>query len=133
MPTVHGEFDVRPCPQPAVDLGDDTTLLHMRFDKTFRGPLEATSVVRMLGVMDAALGSGGYVALERVEGLLDGRPGTFLMQHSCTMARGAQAQSINVVPDSGRGGLAGLSGTMTITIADGRHHYAFDYALDGAG
>ena len=132
MPTVHGTFEVRATPQPAADLGDDVPLLHMRFDKAFRGPLEATSVVRMLGVMDATQGSGGYVAIERIAGTLEGRAGVFLLQHSCTMARGVQAQSITVIPDSGSGALAGLQGTMTITITDGQHHYAFDYTLPGA-
>lgn len=126
MPLFQGEFDVRATPAPAADLGDGVSLMHMRFDKTFAGPLGAQSVVQMLGVMDAGLGSGGYVAIERVTGTLDGRAGTFLLQHSSTMARGTQAQSITVIPDSGTGALAGLEGRMTITITGGRHHYAFD-------
>jgi hypothetical protein len=34
-----------------------------------------------------------------------------------------------VVPDSGTDQLEGLAGTMTITITDGVHSYAFDYTL----
>jgi hypothetical protein len=60
---------------------------------------------------------------------LHGRNGSFLLQHSGAMTRGAPQQSVSVVPDSGTGDLAGLAGTMTITIADGRHSYDFEYTL----
>jgi hypothetical protein len=45
------------------------------------------------------------------------------------MTRGAQQLVITVVPDSGTGALAGLAGTMVITIADGKHFYDFSYTL----
>jgi hypothetical protein len=49
------------------------------------------------------------------------------------MSRGEAALTISVVPDSGTGELAGLSGSMAVVIADGQHSYRFDYALpDGA-
>jgi hypothetical protein len=37
-----------------------------------------------------------------------------------------------VVPDSATGELVGLTGTMTITIADGKHSYDFEYTLPKA-
>jgi len=86
----------------------------------------------MLSVMDATNGSGGYVALERVTGLLHGRTGTFVLQHSATMNRGAPHLSITVVPDSGTGQLAGLTGSMQIIIDAGKHSYEFDYTLGDA-
>src|SRR5262249_5697423 len=99
-------------------------------DKRFHGPLEATSQGEMLTVMNPQLGSGGYVALERVNGMLAGRHGTFVLQHSGTMTRGVGALTVTVVPDSGTGDLEGLTGTMDIHIADdGSHSYEFRYAL----
>jgi hypothetical protein len=78
-------------------------------------------------------GSAGYVAIERVTGTLQGRKGSFVLQHSGTMAHGAQQLDIHVVPDSGTGQLAGLAGKLTITIApDGKHSYTFDYTLPEA-
>jgi hypothetical protein len=44
---------------------------------------------------------------------------------------GAQHLTVTIVPDSGTGELAGLAGTMTIVIADGKHSYEFDYTLGG--
>ena len=74
-------------------------------------------------------GSAGYVAIERVTGMLQGRTGSFVLQHSGTLTRGAPQQSITVVPDSGTGQLAGLAGKMTINIIDGKHSFGFDYTL----
>jgi hypothetical protein len=69
------------------------------------------------------------VAIERVSGTLHGRSGTFVLQHSGTMTRGAPQLTITVVPDSGTGELAGLAGRMTIIIAGGKHSYDLEYTL----
>jgi len=75
-------------------------------------------------------GSAGYVAMERVTGTLDGRTGTFILQHGGTMQGGAQQLTITVVPDSGTGWLAGITGSMSIIIKEGgKHFYEFDYLL----
>jgi hypothetical protein len=83
----------------------------------------------MLTAMTAVKGSAGYVAIEQVSGTLKGRIGTFTLQHSGTMTRGAQQLSVTVVPDSGTGQLAGLAGSMMIRIADGHHFYELEYTL----
>ncbi len=83
----------------------------------------------MLTAGTAVKGSAGYVAIERVSGVLQGRSGTFVLQHTGTMTRGALQLSITVVPDSGTDQLAGLAGTMNIIIAEGKHSYDFAYTL----
>ena len=125
-----GEFDVNRTSAPALDGGDGTVIGHNRFDKRFHGPLDATSVVQMMMVGTEVPGSAAYVAIERITGTLDGRAGSFHLQHNGTMARGAASLSVTVVPDSGTGALAGLSGHMAIDIVDGKHFYTFDYVLD---
>ena len=100
----------------------------MAIDKEFHGDLEATSTGEMLAAQTAVPGSAGYVAMERVTGTLGGRTGTFVLQHSGTMTRGAPELVVSVVPDSGTGELTGLAGRMEIIIADGRHSYRFDYS-----
>ena len=127
-----GEFEVRHTPQAPLDMGDAAAARHSRFDKRFHGALDAASVVHMLAVGTDVQGSAAYVAIERVSGSLEGRSGTFFMQHNGIMDRGAPSLSLSVVPDSGTGELAGLSGRMAIDIIDGKHYYTFDYAFGDA-
>lgn len=129
MPVIKGRFDVRRSPQPPVELGGGAEAMHVRFDKRFEGPLEAASVVHMLAVGTAVEGSAAYVAIERIEGELEGRAGSFLMRHCGTMNRGAPSLDLEVVPDSAEAELQGLRGTMRIDIVDGEHFYTFDYTL----
>ena len=89
----------------------------------------ATGQGEMLTALTKTPGSAGYVAIERVSGTLHGRTGSFVFQHTGTMDRGGQRLSITVVPDSGTGELAGLSGTFTLDIVDAKHLYVFEYAL----
>jgi hypothetical protein len=110
----------------------DTGFGRRSIDKQFHGDLDATSQGEMLSV-GSAQGSGGYVAIERVTGTLQGRQGSFALQHNATMTQGVPYLNIIVVPGSGSGDLIGLSGTMRINIApDGAHSYEFDYALNAA-
>ena len=120
-----GTFEVKLVPQPA---GEDS-LGRMTIDKQFHGDLEATSKGQMLSFGSPVKGSAGYVAMEQVNGKLNGLIGTFVLQHSATMTRGAPELSVTVVPDSGTGELAGLSGKMNIIIADKKHSYEFDYTI----
>jgi hypothetical protein len=122
-----GTFDVKLTPQPA---GEDASLGRMLIDKQFSGELEGSSKGEMLTAGTNVKGSGAYVAIERVTGTLKGRRGSFTLQHSGTMAQGAAPQlTITVVPDSGTEQLAGLTGTMTIKIVNGKHLYDFAYTL----
>ncbi|HEX6368154.1 MAG TPA: DUF3224 domain-containing protein [Longimicrobium sp.] len=121
-----GTFEVQLAPQETA-----ATLGRMSIDKQFHGDLQGTSKGEMLAARGGVEGSAGYVALEQVTGTLHGRTGTFYLQHSGTMNRGAPSLSITVVPDSGTGELTGLTGTMNIIIEAGRHSYEFDYTLPG--
>ena len=123
-----GTFDVKMSPQTDDQVGDPT-VGRMALDKQFHGDIEGTSKGQMLAVSSEVPGSAGYVAMERVIGTLQGRKGTFALQHSATMTRGTPQLSITVVPDSGTDDLVGLAGNMTINIADGKHSYEFDYTL----
>ncbi len=124
-----GLFDVKLAPQGESDKAAGSELARYSLDKQYHGALEATAKGTMLTAGTDVKGSAGYVAIERVTGTLDGRTGTFVLQHSGTLTRGAPVQSITVVPDSGTGQLTGLAGTLTVIIEAGKHSYAFDYTL----
>ena len=124
-----GKFDVKLAPQTlSYDIGD-TPLGRRNIDKKFHGDLDAVSKGEMLSAGTAVTGSAGYVAIEHVTGTLQGRTGSFVLQHSATMTRGTPQLSITVVPDSGTGQLTGLTGSMAIIIANGEHSYEFNYAF----
>ena len=126
-----GTFEVALTPQAADENcnGNGLSVGRMSIDKQFEGDLIATSKGHMLSIGTKIKGSAGYVAMEWVSGILNGRSGRFALQHSGTMTRGAPTLSITVVPDSGTGELAGLAGLMTIEIVDGKHFYGFDYTF----
>ena len=124
-----GTFEVKLTPQPADQYADGTAVARLTIDKTFTGALQATSNGQMLSAMGGVKGSAGYVAIERVSGTLAGRRGSFVLQHSGTMDRGAASLSVSVVPDSGSDELAGLAGTMQIKIEGGLHSYEFSYTV----
>lgn len=124
-----GSFEVQLKPLSAYNDYADAKLARMSIDKQFHGDLAATSKGEMLSAMGNVSGSAGYVALERVSGTLHGRSGSFSLQHNATMTRGEPCLNIIVVPDSGTDALTGLSGKMTIIIADEKHSYDFDYTL----
>jgi hypothetical protein len=101
----------------------------MSVDKQYHGDLQAGGKGQMLASSGSVKGSAGYVAIEQVTGSLHGRSGAFVLQHNGTMTRGVPQLAISVVPDSGTGDLAGLTGAMAITVADGKHSYDFEYTL----
>ena len=124
-----GTFEVKVTPLDPAFKADDNSIGRFSLDTQFHGDLEATSNGEMLSGAGAVKGSGGYVAIERVSGTLQGRTGTFILQHNGTMQNGAFQLNVVVVPDSGTGQLVGLSGKMEIIIKDGKHSYDFAYSL----
>ena len=127
-----GPFEVKVTPQkPDTQVARSANLGRLTIDKRYHGDLEASAKGEMLATQSEVKGSAGYVALERVTGKLHGRSGSFVLQHSATMQRGAAQSSITVVPDSGTGELTGLSGSMRITVApDGAHSYELDFRIE---
>jgi hypothetical protein len=127
--TAKGEFVVALTPLTFEGADPEFTLGRMSIDKQISGDLTATTMGQMLSAMTGTKGSAGYVAIERVVGVLDGKRGTFVLQHTGTMNRGAPSLVVTVVPDSGTGDLVGLEGEFAINIENGKHYYEFTYRL----
>ncbi len=120
-----GTFEVKMSPQEA-----DMSVGRMTIDKQFQGDLVGASKGQMLmASSDSVKNSAGYVAIEKVTGTLNGRRGSFYLQHNGVMTRGVGELTITVIPDSGTDQLVGLRGKMNIIIADGKHSYEFEYTL----
>jgi hypothetical protein len=123
-----GSFEITLKPVKAEQRADDSRG-RMLFEKRFSGGLSGESDGEMLTAGSPAKGKAGYVALERFHGTLDGREGSFVMQHSGIMDTGREQLDIHIVPDSGTGQLAGIRGTATIDRTGGKHFYTLSYTL----
>ena len=102
--------------------------------KTFRGDLVGESTAEALMCQSdttGLAGGAGYVASELVEACLENRTGTFVMQHwGVSGGGGPEWTSGHIVPGSGTGELAGLSGTIEISVdSDGLHTLTLDYDI----
>lgn len=124
-----GTFTVKLRPMPLEGAGPESKLARMSIDKELVGDLVATAKGQMLSAATETEGSAGYVAIERVAGILRGRKGSFVLQHTGSMDRGTPSLSVVVVPDSGTGELLGLTGKFEIAVKDGEHSYRFSYGF----
>ena len=129
MKRATGSFEVTLQPLSNADASSNPLLGRMLLSKVFSGDLAAQARGQMLSAGTSTRGSACYVAIDHVTGDLGGRKGSFLLQHTGVMNRGEPSLSITVVPDSGTDELAGLSGTLSINIVDGRHFYDFIYSV----
>lgn len=121
-----GTFEVNIIPQADREI---PMLSRMTIDKIFKGDIEGVTQGQMLSAQTTDPKSAGYVAIERVEGELKGKKGSFILQHSAIMDKGVPSMTIVVVPGSGTNELAGLSGVLSINVTDGKHFYDFNYSL----
>jgi hypothetical protein len=122
----HGTFTVNIqslTPAPAEGLSRFSSV------KQIHGDLEATSKGEMFSGGDPKQGEAGYVAMEVVTGMLQGKHGSFALQHFATMDASGPKMQVIVVPGSGTGELKGIAGTFTIHIDKGQHSYDFEYTL----
>ena len=128
MHEATGAFEVKMAPYEHTV---DASISAFSMDKTYSGALKATAKGEMLAGGDRKTGHAGYVALEVVNGTLDGKTGSFALMHTATMAKGtAPEMSVRIVPGSGTGELSGIYGTLLIHIAaDGSHSYTLRYAF----
>ena len=129
MKRATGSFEVSLQPLSNAEVSSDPLLARMLLTKKFSGDLAGSARGQMLSAGTATQGSAGYVAIDHVTGTLDGRSGSFLLQHSGSMQRGVPTLSIKVIPDSGTDGLVGIAGTLSINVVDGKHFYDFLYSF----
>jgi len=103
---------------------DGPPLARATVRKRFSGPLEGTSVAEVL-----LAGQAGYLASERVEGMLEGRHGTFVLQHGGIADETGQHAFGQIVPGSGTGALRGLRGEAAFAHDDSGARLTLRYTL----
>lgn len=96
--------------------------------KAFTGQMAGESVAEI--VMCQGDGGAAYTGIERFTGTVDGQQGSFVCQHGAVTGGDDTTSHGIVVPGSGTGDLAGISGTVAITVLpDGGHTFTLDYEL----
>lgn len=109
------------------DAAAGPTLNEVALNETFNGDIDGTSVVRALQMLRADK-STSMVSLQRFEGRLHGRQGTFVLQGTERVEQGKVSGQWFVVPGSGTGELAGLRGDGGFEGSFGKESVAFlDY------
>jgi hypothetical protein len=105
-------------------------LSRVTIKKRFEGELNGDSVAQGL-FTEGADGSAGYVAVERVTGKFHDREGTFVMQHGGVVNKGTvQHQYGDIVPDTGTGGFAGVTGRVNFTHDENGAFIRFDMVFE---
>ena len=97
--------------------------------KSFTGEISGRSSTLFTAAYDSVTGTGTYVAMESFEGSVAGLAGSFNFAHSATtLGDGRDAEFLTIVPGSGTGDLAGITGSGGLSIAaDGTHRIWFDF------
>ncbi|MDO8185548.1 DUF3224 domain-containing protein [Conexibacter sp. JD483] len=102
---------------------DGPLLARVLLAKRYTGPLEGEAVGEV-----QTCDQQGYIAMERITGVLDGRRGSFVLQHGAAQAPdGAPLQFGWIVPQSGTGELAGIAGSARVA----HERLTLDYVLPG--
>jgi hypothetical protein len=116
-------------PDPAVATGVPVGVATM--EKQFDGEITGRSATVFTAAFDQATGVGTYLAMESFEGSVGGREGAFNFAHSATTTgTDRAAEFFTIVPSSGTGALAGITGTGGLAVdEDGTHRIWFDYEL----
>ena len=127
MPTARGSIDVTMEAEPPYLEQDGIKLNRNVVRKEFLGDLVGASEAQMVAAYTATPGSAGYVAIEHFSGSVGGKSGSFVLQHNGLMNRGEAELTATIVPDSGTGELAGISGTLEIDSDAGGHTYILKY------
>lgn len=131
--SVHGEFKIQMEPHaPAFKGHTNIKTGRLSFRKAYSGPLEAIGVGEMLSAQCGDDGHAGYTAIEQIKGSLEGRKGSFVVQHFGIKTPESSELRIEILPGSGAEELEGIAGTLTIRMEGRQHFYELDYALPNA-
>lgn len=117
--TYDATFEISAWDESPYQSGEDGAKMTLAVvGKTYSGDLDGASDTRWL-MSYAADGTATFVGLERVEGTVGGRKGSFVLQHVGAFADGAARARLSVVPGSGTDGLGGVTGDGDFTADPG--------------
>ncbi len=115
---------------PYDETPDSPTLSRVDVKKIFDGELKGESAAQLL-MCASEDGSAGYTVMERVEGCLCGRAGSFVMIHGGTHTPQETSRALGfIMPNSGTGELEGISGTVEFKTDEKGKNIILDFVLE---
>ncbi|MET0134402.1 MAG: DUF3224 domain-containing protein [Kibdelosporangium sp.] len=115
--SVTAKFEITAWDQAAYDEpAEGPPLGKATISKAYTGAFEGIGEVRMLACQtgESPEDGAGYMAQERLTGTLEGRTGTFVLQHGAVGGPDGNNQYGFIVPGSATGELNGLTGTCVM-------------------
>lgn len=98
--------------------------------KSYQGDVEGHSKLEYL-MMYRPDGTAAFVGLERITGSIDGRSGSFVLQHTGVFEAGTAKTILSILPGSGTEDLRGISGEGAFNVRhDPPYTMTLDYNLD---
>ena len=108
---------------------DGAKLTEANVRQTFEGSLVGTGTVRWL-MSYRSDGTAHYVGLQRFEGAVEGRRGSFVAETSGDFDKERARWTLTVIPGTGTDDLAGIEGHGTFEAPHGGSaSFEFDYQL----
>jgi hypothetical protein len=116
--------------KPYSEGADLPKLTRASVTKAFTGDIEGEGHVEYL-MMYRSDGSATFVGLERIDGRIGDRTGSFVLQRTGAFEGGLAKETYSVVPGSATGDLRGLSGDGSSSVGHGMEHpFVLNYELE---
>ncbi|WP_372627869.1 DUF3224 domain-containing protein [Arsukibacterium sp.] len=94
---------------PYLEDDDGTKQSHAKITQTYSGEIEGSSQLQYLMSYQIG-GSALFVGFETVSASVNGKSGSFVVQHTGKFEAGVATSNFEIVPNSGKSGLSGISG-----------------------
>jgi len=116
--------------KPYDETPDAPTLLRGTVKKTLDGEISGESTGEIL-MYSASDGSAAYTVLDKFSVEIEGRKGSFVAIHGATHSPDETSRALGkILPNSGTGELAGISGTIEFIADENGKNIIFDFAFE---
>ena len=114
--------------KPYQEFEGGAKLTRAKVTQAYQGDIIGTGEVEFL-MSYAAIGTASFVGVELVQGTIAGKSGSFVMQHVGTYDSGGARSDWSIVPGTGIGGLAGITGKGSYAATSETVSVAFIYGF----
>ena|SRR5215467_1060846 len=128
--SASAQFTIKSWDEKPYSEGQDLPkLTRASVSKAFTGDIEGEGHVEYV-MMYRSDGSATFLGLERINGRMDGKTGSFVLQRTGVFEGGQAKESYSVVPGSATGDLRGLVGDGSSSLGHGTEYpFVLNYEL----